>query len=225
MQNLVLWDIDGTLLASKPGIGDLTTREFIQAAQTATGHGDIRPPDRVHGSTDFAIMREVFHNSGFTQQAADAHLFGAFAALHTQTTSPSYIDKTRRAVPGAQEALRSLPGIHTYGTGNLPGRAQAKTAFFSMDQYLDPQIGGFGFWTARRSDFLRHAHQLAQRKYEEDLRGIVVGDTPADIEGAREAGFDVIAVAGGHYTEAELSDADLVVSDYQDLGEIERFLS
>lgn len=225
MKTLLLWDIDGTLLQSKPGMHSTTEEEFLEAASLATGRS-MEPPDDTHGSTDFAIMHNVFRNSGYTQKQADDLLFDAFAELQRATSMPSYIDRTRRALPGAKEILQELHThvVQTYGTGNLPGRAQAKTGFFSLGEYLDPSIGGFGFWTAHRSQFLLHAHQLAEEKHNTKLRAIVIGDTPRDIEGAREAGFDVVAVAGGAYSEAELQGADLVIPDYQDPSPLLSFI-
>ena len=56
------------------------------------------------------------------------------------------------------------------------------------------------------------------RAHSEPRDAVMIGDTPYDIEAARRAGVDAIALrCGGHWTDADLSGAIAIFDDPQDL--------
>ncbi len=78
--------------------------------------------------------------------------------------------------------------------------AAAKLEVYGLDGWLDQDIGGYGSDHAVRSRLVHIAQERAGRKYGMDFGGrasVLIGDTPADIAAAREAGAAVIAVASG----------------------------
>jgi len=231
MKTLILWDIDGTLTTtSGKSPNGAIVEEFVEAAKTVSGQDDILPPTFFHGSTDFGVFENIFQNSGFSDFDSGQMVLKAIAELERKTTNPDYIQETIQPVLGARDALNFLSKDHiqTYATGNSPARAQAKLACFAMDQYLDPTIGGFGFWTASRPDFLKRAIDLSAQKYGQSDCVIVVGDTPNDIKAAREIGALSIAVAGGNYSieNLEKDSPDLLIKDFsqQNIQSIVEFI-
>lgn len=223
MKTLILWDIDGTLTRTLSGGGGIL-EEFIDTAKVVSGKDKVMPPDMFHGSTDFGVFQDIFKKSGIDQKLIPE----AISELERRTTDKTYIKNTIEPVPGSKAALKELGRYHvqTYATGNSPARARAKLSCFQMDKHLDPEIGGFGFWTASRPDFLKRAVLLSQAKHGDLKRTIVIGDTPNDVAAARAVGAISIAVAGGNYSAKDLgpSEPDLLLSDLSDIDVIKDFI-
>lgn len=218
---LLLWDVDGTLLENPKAQEGSHLEEFLAAVSSATGKDNLSAPDKIDGSTDFAIIHSILENSGFSRKEADTFFVPSLLKLEKITTAPDLIARTRKPVSGALDILEFFKegAISTYATGNSPFRAQAKVGFFEMDQYLDPSIGGFGWWTPKRSDFVARAITLAQDKFpEREFLPVVIGDTPSDIASAKELGISSIAVAAGVFSREELEkhQPSLVLDDLRD---------
>jgi phosphoglycolate phosphatase len=134
-------------------------------------------------------------------------------------------------LPGARETLEALAALEekeaaTRGvatclvTGNLEPIGWAKMRALGVEHLFTgpPRFGGFGsdhcggdtreMWRDR-SEFVR----VARRRAEEQIGGRVVaahwhvGDTPADIRAAVEAGAGALAVATGAFTGEQLKQA------------------
>jgi phosphoglycolate phosphatase-like HAD superfamily hydrolase len=211
---LLLWDVDGTLLEN-PSAGHSHQNEFLSAVSAVMGRSE--EPDQIDGSTDYAIIHSIFKNSGFSKEEANKNFALALAELEKITTSPNLIQKSRVPIKGAKDCLQTLAQscVQTYATGNSPARAQSKLAQFAMDHFLDLEIGGFGWWTDRRADFVRRAISLAENKYQKEFIPAVIGDTPFDIASAHEVGALSVAVAGGIFSKDDLkgSKPHLVLDD------------
>ncbi|MEV8636380.1 haloacid dehalogenase-like hydrolase [Streptosporangium sp. NPDC051023] len=227
MRTLVLWDIDHTLIAAGP----LTRKIYETAFTTVTGrtmatHG----LPSFAGRTDRAIITETLLMHGIeTSEPLLQRLSHEFAAGFG-----SRIEEIRdhgRVLPGAREALAALAArpdvVQSVLTGNMKPIAISKLAAFSLDEYVDFEIGAYGLDHGERPPLVRLAQVRAADKYggEFDEHGtVLVGDTPYDVQAGHHGGARVVAVATGASDEAALrrAGAELVLADLADTDAVVR---
>ncbi|MFH9074040.1 HAD family hydrolase [Streptomyces alboflavus] len=212
MPELVLWDVDHTLMATR-GLG----RELWAQAWLKTTGVELREQASVTGSTERVILRETtrLHDLPYSEA-----LFESFAAalggVHAQRAGE--LREHGHALPGAAASLARLAeqGVRqTVVTGNVRAAAEVKLAVFGLDTYLRLEDGAYGEDGETRPELLRAA--LA-RSFVRPEDVVFLGDTAADVEGGRDAGVRTIAVATGRTTAAELRDsgADAVLENLAD---------
>ncbi|GGU62348.1 HAD family hydrolase [Streptomyces daghestanicus] len=216
MPELVLWDIDHTLMATR-GLG----RELWAAAfEQVTGVG-LREQASVTGSTERVILRETARLHGVTY---DDELFARFTdalgAEHIRRTAE--LRERGHALPGAAAALAALEerGVRqSVVTGNVRTAAEVKLATFGLDAYLRLDDGACGEDGEGRPELLRLALHRAGVQAAE---AVFLGDTPADVAGGHEAGVRVVAVATGKTPAAELeaAGAELVLDGLADTAQV-----
>ena len=227
MRQLVLWDIDGTLVDGA-GVG----REvFLEAFTALTG----RAPDPhvgaalpLAGRTDPEIALELFARHGIAERDVDLPAF--FQALAAAMAAKAPALRARgRALPGAREALAALAGhpevVQSALTGNVRPNAEVKLATFGLDGYLDFSVGGYGSDHRRRPELVAVARRRARERYGLDGARdsiVLVGDTPMDVAAAREGGARAVAVASGLYGVEELrrAGADAVLPSLEDTAAV-----
>jgi phosphoglycolate phosphatase-like HAD superfamily hydrolase len=73
-----------------------------------------------------------------------------------------------------------------------------------LDRHIRWDIGAFGEDHDVRAELVRHSLQRASTAA---AAAVLIGDTPADVEGAHANGVRVIAVASGRSDEMTLRDA------------------
>ena len=219
---LLLWDIDGTLIASG-GAG-------MRALQTALHRvfaiaGSLADIDFA-GRTDRWIMREVFRKFSLaaTEENFSRFFDGYVAALPAELANPQ-----ARVLPGVRELLRTAAahGAVAQGllTGNVRRGAQVKLAHHGLWEHF--AFGAFGDDSEFRNDLGPHALRRAREHHGAEFAPAnvwIIGDTPHDIACARAAGVRVVAVATGGSTADELRmhAPDAVLAD---LSDTERFLA
>lgn len=198
MKTLLLWDIDGTLIASG-GAG-------MRALQTALLRGfaidgSLADIDFA-GRTDRWIMREVFRKFSLAPSPENfARYFKDYAAaLPAELANPQ-----ARVLPGVREILRAA-GTHAsiaqgLLTGNMRRGAEVKLAHHGLWDFFP--FGAFGDDGETRNELgphaLRRAHAHAGATFPPD-RVWIIGDTPHDIACARAIGARVLGVATGGST-------------------------
>ncbi|KMS74189.1 phosphoglycolate phosphatase [Streptomyces viridochromogenes] len=212
MARLVLWDIDHTLMDTR-GVGrELSAAAFMQA----TGQ-PMRQHARIDGITEPVIFRETAKLHGLDTDRADFERFArALTAAHLERAAE--LRERGQALPGAAAALHALDcaGVRqTVVSGNIRAVAELKLQVFGLDTPILWELGAYGEDHDVRADLvrlsLRRAHTTADT-------AVLIGDTPADIEGAHANGMRVIAVATGRSDEAGLRDAgaEAVLPDLRD---------
>jgi phosphoglycolate phosphatase-like HAD superfamily hydrolase len=211
---LVLWDVDHTLMATR-GVG----RELWAAAFEQVTGVALREQAEVTGSTERVILRETLRLHGIPY---DDVLFGRFAdvlgALHVRRSAE--LRERGHALPGAAAVLAALAGRgvrQSVVTGNVRVAAEVKLAVFGLDAYLDLDEGSYAEDGDGRPALLRTAVVRAGVAAE---KTVFLGDTPADVVGGREAGVQVVAVATGRTSADRLraAGADVVLDDLSDIG-------
>jgi phosphoglycolate phosphatase-like HAD superfamily hydrolase len=84
-----------------------------------------------------------------------------------------------------------------------------------LDCFFPAGTGAFGCEAEERADLVALARRRAGNPPLAEI--VLVGDTPRDVAGAREAGIRAIAVATGEYGPNELTDADHVLGALSEL--------
>jgi phosphoglycolate phosphatase-like HAD superfamily hydrolase len=195
---LVLWDIDGTLVRG----GDIGAQVFDRAIERVLG---TRPPERVRmsGKTDPQIVREYLTMLGRHEE--EHHIPRILGELEAELAAAKDIVREYGCVlPGVAEILLRLHAdpefTQTVLTGNIAPNALVKLEAFSLEQWLDLDIGAYGSDHADRRELVPIALDRAAR-----LRGLhytpgdvwVVGDSANDLACARAAQVRCLLVATG----------------------------
>lgn len=215
--DLVLFDIDGTLLRTR-GAG----REALDEAFAAVcGWADATSGVPIAGSTDGAILRGVCARFGraWTDAAAappvdlpalrEAYLAG----LRRRMADPARVE----LCAGVVEALDALEGRAHVAllTGNWAAGAEIKLGAAGLGGRF--AFGAFGDDAVERDRLVPVARARADARGLRYERVVVVGDTPADVSCARAGGAVAVVVETGFATPEDLaaSAPDLQLPDLE----------
>ncbi|WP_194853098.1 HAD family hydrolase [Nocardia sp. SYP-A9097] len=216
---LVLWDIDHTLIENYGVNKEIYGWAFELLTGTRAEHRA-----RTEGRTEPEIMRNMLIEHGI-QPAAD-YSDRVLSVLESATLSR--IEKMREQgheLPGAREALtalRSTPGIiQSVLSGNIKPNAITKLSAFTLNGFIDFEVGGYGSDDHVRDNLVAIAQRRASEKYGDTFdkaNTVLIGDTSRDVQAGRNGGAHVIAVASGAESPEELrtAGADLTLPDLRD---------
>ncbi|MCF7668314.1 MAG: haloacid dehalogenase-like hydrolase [Verrucomicrobia bacterium] len=203
MTELVLFDIDGTLIRTR-GAG---VNAFECAFKTEFNISD--PTDKIHfaGRTDTGIVRDFFNAYGISATPDNFRRFFdcySFWLDHLLRRSPGGI------LPGVWSFICELnnlsnPPLIGLLTGNIRLGAEIKLRHFQLwDHFV---TGAFGDDHEDRGQLAVIAADRAGRITGESIHGdkiLVIGDTPFDIQCAKTIDAKTLAVATGPYSVQEL---------------------
>ena len=225
MKQVVLFDIDGTLLLSH-GSG----RVAMEAALIETFGTPGPDTYRYDGKTDKLIVRETMRAEGFTDAVIDERmslvLERYLAGLHV-----ALADASRRAyaLPGIHEIVSEVERADDLVLGLLTGnvvtgaRVKLRAVELEFDRFA---VGAFGSDHEDRPQLPPIARERASALLGYDVPGdrlVIIGDTPADVHCGRGVGARAIAVATGGYTVAQLAEHDPAAT-FSDLTDTARVL-
>lgn len=196
--NLILFDIDGTLVTSD-GAGH---RAADRAFKELYGAGSVPLEMKLHGRTDPDIFTEVA-SATFGRPPTDDELQTLFSHYMRCFSEDLAARNTLRALPGAQELCTLLHRFpeHILGleTGNLEPVAWWKLGAAGLENYFT--FGGFSTDHPVRDEIVRIA--IARGKLLIEARGetlehvFVIGDALQDVRAAHASGAISIAVTTG----------------------------
>ena len=219
MTQLVLWDIDGTLVHA----GNVAGEVFNQTIERITG---LRPTGRVYmsGKTDPQITREYLEMMDI--ENIEFSLQEILQALPDDLEQQkSLIREQGRVLPGIHEALDAVDALggveQTLLTGNLEKNARIKLKAFDLDHRFDFAVGAFGSDHHDRKELVPVALERFRRLRQREIppnEVLIIGDSPNDLACARAGGTRCLLVATGRSTFDELSqlESDFVMVDLQD---------
>ncbi len=208
MRKLILFDIDGTLMASA-GAG---MRALGRAMREVTGLDLAVLGVLPDGKTDPGIVREAFTLGGLAEQHwpdAETALFARYPDyLHEELRSERAGLRVLPGVPQLLDHLHAHPDFHLgLLTGNLERTALLKLEKVGLAHYFP--IGGYGSDCHQRENLGRFAVERATRHYGTSYapeQVWIVGDTERDVQAARAIQARVLAVATGRYSRGELEE-------------------
>lgn len=216
MIRLVLWDIDGTLIAS----GGAGLHAFAAVAASAFERPGGTSGLSFAGRTDYSIVREFFAAQGI-EPSPDR--FERFLGDYVHWLDHYLGRLAGRVLPGVREwldGIRALPEAPVQGllTGNIRLGAEIKLRHFGLWDEFELELGAFADDHEDRNRLAAIARDRGARRLGGDLRGeeiLVIGDTPLDIACARAIGARCLAVATGGVPLATLLEhrPDWVVPD------------
>ena len=198
MTRLVLFDIDGTLIAS----GGAGEKAFGAVCRAEFGVPDGAARLRFAGRTDPSIVRDFFAQNRIEPSAENFRRFFDRYVFHLDHLLGTL---DGRVLPGVPEWIRALqnlarPPVIGLLTGNILLGARIKLCHFQLWSCF--VMGAFGDDHEDRNQLARVAQARGSQRLGVKLRGeeiLVVGDTPRDIECARAIDAKVLAVATGGF--------------------------
>jgi phosphoglycolate phosphatase-like HAD superfamily hydrolase len=196
-----LFDIDGTLLNSRDGVH---YNAFHAAVREVYGIDSKIDGVPVHGNTDLGILRAVARRAGLSDSQFERKLPAAIDCM-CATARRNAAGLAPELCPSIRELLASL---HQAGkllgvvSGNLEPIGWMKLQAAGIRQFF--AFGSFSNQRELRRDIFRHGIEEVRRKLGAGARVCFVGDTPSDIEAARQVGSPILAVATGIFPVADL---------------------
>lgn len=217
---LLLFDIDGTLLDTG-GIG----RRVMRAIAEREFSGELNfEPIRFGGMLDPDIFAQAAHHGGLAhahthhQRFHDAYLPALNLELRALAPGQTLLPGIRSLL----DLLMAEPARSALGmvTGNYPGAADLKLRHAGIDPAAF-RFTGFGDQAPTRAGLVVRAMQQYAAAYgtpADPQRTIVIGDTPRDIDCAKDNGCVAFGVATGRASAEELREhgADIVVENLLD---------
>ena len=208
MNKLVLFDIDGTLIANARGHDEAFAIAFKAVYGVDASIHMINP----NGMTDQEIIIAVMELCGVTRDVIEARITGCMDEMvrYFMAVQP-YL--SLKLLPGVKELLQLLKDdgcLMGLVTGNLEAIAWGKMETAGIREYF--QLGGFGSDARNRSELVVKAISTARNKFNlSEAAGVYsVGDAPQDICAALAGGSHPFGVTTGVYVADELKRAGAV---------------
>ena len=226
MTNVILFDIDGTLVLTGGAGGRAMARAFQDLFAIPNGFHDIPMP----GRTDASILSDAAAAHGIPSESADLGRFREIYLTHLviELEKPG---PRKGVMPGIRTLLDALAVRDNVFlallTGNYEAAARVKLEYFDLWRYF--RCGAFGDEALDRYRLLPQAVERIHVSGGPSIAApdvIVLGDTPLDIACAAASGARSIAVAtGGYGVEAlRAAGADVVFEDLSETGAVLRAL-
>ncbi|CAN5578718.1 HAD family hydrolase [soil metagenome] len=207
---LVLFDLDGTLTDSAPGIVT-SFRHALTEIGAAIPDGDL--VGRIVGPP----MARTLHSMGLGAQADEAMTaYRAHYVTHGWSMNSVF--------DGIEPLLIDLKagGVRlAVATSKMETTARRILAHFGLDGYFEVIAGASSDGSrAEKADVVAHALRQLQPLPE---RVLMVGDRRHDVEGAARHGINTVVVGWG-YGQADFDGSDLVATRVSDIGGLREVL-
>lgn len=211
-----LFDIDGTLLNCTDAVHYFG---FCEVLTRVAGRPLNLDGVVAQGNVDPGILRDALKRAGVPEEQWRPRL----ASMRDELSE--FVEQRRDdlcvdvlpGVVGVLEHLRRKGAKIGVGTGNLERIGWAKLERCGLRAHFD--FGGFSDAVEWRRDMIAGAIRKARDLAGAEATICVLGDTPSDVQAARDNGLDVIAVATGVFSAEELraSRPDLLVGSLAEL--------
>lgn len=206
MIEAVLFDIDGTLITTGGAGGEAWKRAFVELYGKPL---DIREVTE-SGMTDPEVGRVALQN--ILGRDPDRRELATAMAHYLRHLSDA-VDRSEgyQVMPGIEDLLERLVDAgHLLGltTGNVEAAAHIKLARAGLNRFFS--FGGYGSDSNQRTELTKCAldrGRLISGGVLATDSAISVGDTPRDVAAGHGAGIEVVGVATGNFSVAELQQA------------------
>jgi phosphoglycolate phosphatase len=206
-----VFDIDGTLLVTK----DLVHWNALhQAMMEAYGVDSSIEGIPYHGKTDLSILRAALARDGIADSEFEAKLPAALAVVCREVEA-NHRQLAPKVCPGIVQLLESLKAsgkLLGVASGTLETVGWHKIEAAGLRHFFT--FGCFSDRHESRAEIFRNALEFVTTHLSATARACFVGDTPSDVEAARQVGAQILAVASGTFSFEELRacSPDLCVS-------------
>jgi len=206
-----VFDIDGTLLVTK----DLVHWNALHQAMTeAYGVNTSIEGIPYHGKTDLLILRAALAREGISDIEFEAKLPVALAVVCREVES-NHRKLAPKVCPGIVqllELLKASGNLLGVASGNLETVGWHKIEAAGLRKFFT--FGCFSDSHESRAEIFRNALEFVTAQLGPEANTCFIGDTPSDVEAAREVGAQILAVASGTFSFDELNacSPDLCVS-------------
>lgn len=197
-----VFDIDGTLLVTK----DLVHWNALhQAMLAAYGVDTTIQGIPYHGKTDLSILRAALAREGIQDGAFESALPKALQIVCREVEA-NHKQIAPAVCPGIPDILKLLAGsgkLIGVASGNLQSVGWHKIEAAGLRDFFS--FGFFSDHCESRAGIFQNALNHIARELGPQARACFIGDTPSDIEAAKQVGASIIAVASGTFSVDELT--------------------
>ena len=196
-----LFDIDGTLLNSRDAVHYFA---FRNAMRNVLGIEASIEGVHVHGNTDPGILRAVLRREGMNDAAINAALPAIVDGMCVEVgrNREQLNPELCPTIMDLLQHLRSLGKALGVVSGNLEPIGWLKLEKAGLKSLFS--FASFSHPREYRVEIFHYGIEQARKLVGKEGSVFIVGDTPSDIQAAREAGAAVIALATGVYKFSEL---------------------
>ena len=197
-----IFDIDGTLLNTRDLVHWNALASAMRQAYGIEGTIEGIP---YNGMTDISILRAATHRAGISAAEFENSLAQAVQIVCDEVGRSSHLIRAE-VCPSVREVLAHLQvsgKLLGVASGNLAQVGWAKLTACQLAPYF--RFGSFSDQCGeQRSDIFRAAVQKVRAELGEKATLCFVGDTPSDIEAAKQIGARIISVATGSFSRQKL---------------------
>ena len=194
----LFWDIDGTLLRTNGAAAE----PYAFAASKLIGKEIIIDRKQMSGLTDYEIAKKLFESANKKINLNEiSRLLDVYCELLPQSLKVGNVEKVGKI----SEILEMISGINTIqisiGTGNCLSGLNIKLSHVGLLKFFDL---GDAYYASEINWSRELIMKQAFRSLDLDQVGVVIGDSPRDIEVAKKSNLKVVAVTSGAHTKNEL---------------------
>ena len=196
-----IFDIDGTLLNTR----DLVHWNALHTAMLESYGVDTTIEGiQYHGKTDLGILRAATERAGVPSARFEAKLPLALEIVcrEVKRNSASIDAVMCRSICDVLQFLDASGKLLGVASGNLAAVGWLKLAAGGLADFFC--FGCFSDLCEQRCDIFQNAVDQARARLGKHAAVCFVGDTPADIMAARRVGANIVAVATGTFSRADL---------------------
>jgi phosphoglycolate phosphatase len=211
-----LFDIDGTLLVTR----DLVHYNALNRAMHQV-YGVETTIDGLayHGKTDLGILRAAMERAGISSETFERHLPAALEVVRHEVDAHAreIVVDLCSGIPEILSMVDATGKIMGVASGNLETVGWHKIEAAGLRRFFS--FGCFSDESELRVDIFRQAMAEIERRLGHTSTVCFVGDTPSDVQAARQIGANIISVCTGIYKHTELAclEPDLCVSSCAEL--------
>lgn len=193
---LLLFDIDGTILDTCGSGREAANRTFEKFFNIKKAFNKVP----LMGRTDTYIWKYACINNNIPLKEYERIKNVLLREYYKYLKEELRKRRNAYVYPGIKEILDATDSRHCLGllTGNFKKSAIIKLAHFGLDEYFP--VGAFGNDEEDRNRIAQLAIKRAEKYYGKKFKPeeiFIIGDTPFDIECAKNTGTISIAVATG----------------------------
>ena len=216
MNNLLLYDIHGTLLHSKNFLDDYEA-QLTEYASEFFGKPVTINFDGLHGHTEKYNQRIIFERQGLDHDEKTLDRFFKFSGERYNPKLDSI-----QVIDHVSESLEILSSTNTLGliTGSNKLTALKCLTIGKLENYF--HFGAFGNESYERSKLVNLAIERARSHGWTGDNVYVIGDTDRDVKAGNKAGVKTVGVliGSGDKEKLRVSNPDHLIPDLSELIQI-----